>query len=205
MYLASYSDNPYGTNCWLMSADDTDDAVVVDPGFAPGRVREMLAEAGKTPVAALATHGHSDHIGAAHLFCGDEIPLYIHGADAPALEDPGAWGAGFATEPVPVKDVRTVADGDNLKFAGFSITVAHTPGHTPGSVCYLTDGWLLSGDLVFRGSIGRSDFPNSSPADMESSLRRFLAWEDGLVLYPGHGPETTVGRERETNPFLLEL
>jgi glyoxylase-like metal-dependent hydrolase (beta-lactamase superfamily II) len=122
-----------------------------------------------------------------------------------ALTDPEAWGAGFATPTVPVKDVRTVTQGEVLTFAGFSIEVVHTPGHTPGSACFLTDGWVLSGDLVFAGSIGRSDFPNSSPSDMERSLRRFLELPDPLDVLPGHGPRTTVGRERSSNRFLAEL
>ena len=109
------------------------------------------------------------------------------------------------TPPVPVKDVRTVSDGDVLTFAGFRIEVLHTPGHTPGSVVYRTDGWVLSGDLVFAGSIGRSDFPNSSSPDMERSLRRFMELPDPTEVYPGHGPRTTVGRERERNPFLQGL
>jgi glyoxylase-like metal-dependent hydrolase (beta-lactamase superfamily II) len=122
-----------------------------------------------------------------------------------ALTDPEVWGAGFAMPTVPVKDVRTVTQGEVLTFAGFSIEVVHTPGHTPGSACFLTDGWVLSGDLVFAGSIGRSDFPNSSPSDMERSLRRFLELPDPLDVLPGHGPRTTVGRERSSNRFLAEL
>ena len=101
-----------------------------------------------------------------------------------------------------VKDLRTVVDGDVLDFAGFRIEVDHTPGHTPGHCCFRTDAFLLSGDLVFAGSIGRSDFANSSPADMERSLRRFLELPDELPVWPGHGQETTVGQERATNPFL---
>lgn len=205
MYLDAFSDNSFETNCWLIGADGTDDAVVVDPGFSPERVRALLAAAGRTPVAVLATHGHFDHIGAAAEMCGDDLPLYIHEADVLALSDPEAWGAGYEAPPVPVKDVRTVVDGDVLAFAGFRIEVMHTPGHTPGSVCYRTDGWVLSGDLVFAGAIGRSDFPNSDPAAMRLSLRRFLTLPDELPVLPGHGPRTTVGRERLRNPFLVGL
>jgi len=205
MYLDVFSDNSFETNCWLIAADGTDDAVVVDPGYSPELVRAMLGREGKRPVAVLATHGHFDHVGSAAEFCGDELPFYIHEADAPALADPVAWGAGYASPPVPVKDVRTVTGGDVLTFAGFAIEVVHTPGHTPGSVCFLTDGWVLSGDLVFAGAIGRSDFPNSSPGDMDQSLRRFLELPDTLDVLPGHGPRTTVGRERQRNPFLAEL
>ncbi len=203
MFLDALSDNPYGTNCWMVSADGTDDAVVVDPGFFADRIWRLLREAGRTPVAALATHGHFDHIGAAADFCGDDLPLYIHEADEQALTDPAAWGAGFDTPAVPVKDVRTIVDGDVLRFAGFSFEVAHTPGHTPGSVCYGTDGFVFSGDLVFAGSIGRSDLPNSDPAAMGASLQRFLTWPDEQDVYPGHGLDTTVARERATNPFLV--
>jgi hydroxyacylglutathione hydrolase len=205
MYLDVFSDNSFETNCWLIGADGTDDAVVVDPGFSADLVHRMLETEGRTPVAVLATHGHFDHIGSAAEFCGDELPLYIHEADALALTDPKAWGALLDIPRVPVKDVRTVVDADVLSFAGFRIEVLHSPGHTPGSVVYRTDGWVLSGDLVFAGSIGRSDFPNSSPPDMERSLRRFLELPDAFDVYPGHGPRTTVGRERERNPFLREL
>jgi glyoxylase-like metal-dependent hydrolase (beta-lactamase superfamily II) len=202
MYLDVFSDNSFETNCWLIASDGSDDAVVVDPGFSPERVRAMLRAEGKRPAAVLATHGHFDHIGAAAEFCGDDVPFHVHEADAAALTDPHAWGAGTSTPPVPVKDVRTLADGDVLEFAGFRIEVLHTPGHTPGSVCFRTDGWVLSGDLVFAGTIGRSDFPNSSPADMRGSLRRFLELPDALDVLPGHGPRTTVARERDGNPFL---
>jgi glyoxylase-like metal-dependent hydrolase (beta-lactamase superfamily II) len=205
MYLEAFSDNPFATNCWMVAADGSDDAVVVDPGFEPARIRSMLGAAGKRPVAVLASHGHFDHVGSAGVLCGDGLPLYIHEADELALTDPAAWGSGIPVPPVPVKDVRTVVEGDVLEFAGFRIEVMHTPGHTPGSVCFVTDGYLFSGDLVFRGSIGRSDFPNSSPPEMEASLRRFLTLPDPLPVYPGHGPDTTVGYERRTNPFLLEL
>jgi glyoxylase-like metal-dependent hydrolase (beta-lactamase superfamily II) len=103
------------------------------------------------------------------------------------------------------KEVRTVRDGDVLEFAGFRISVKHTPGHTPGHVCYVTDGFLFSGDLVFRDSIGRHDFPNSNQRDMVSSLQWFLTLDDDLNVYPGHGPETTVGRERKANEWLRGL
>jgi glyoxylase-like metal-dependent hydrolase (beta-lactamase superfamily II) len=205
MYLEVFSDNPFDTNCWLIAAERSDDAVVVDPGFEPDRVHALLDAAGKRPVAVLATHGHYDHIGSAGQFCGDDIPFYIHEADELAITDSRAWGAGMPTPPIDVKDVRTITEGDVLDLAGFRLEVMHTPGHTPGSVCFRAADYVLSGDLVFRGAIGRHDFPNSSAADMERSLRRFLELPDELATYPGHGPETTVELERRTNPFLLDL
>jgi glyoxylase-like metal-dependent hydrolase (beta-lactamase superfamily II) len=202
MYLDVFDANPYGTNCWLLAGESHDEAVVVDPGFEPERVWAMLGSAGRTPVAVLATHAHVDHIGRAGTFCGDELPLFIHEADRVALDDPLAWNPGWDNVLDPVKDVRTIANGDRLSLAGATIEVLHTPGHTPGSCCFRTDGLVLSGDLVFAGAIGRSDFANSSPDDMRRSLERFLTLPDELPVLPGHGPRTTVGRERATNPFL---
>ncbi len=206
MFLDVLADNPFATNCWAVSADGSDEAVVVDPGFSPDRVREMVEGAGKRLAAVLATHGHADHIGSVPGVCGPDVPLYIHEADELALTDQAAWGAGYAVaDAFRPEEVRTVTDGDVLDFAGFEIRVRHTPGHTPGSVCFVTDGFLFSGDLVFRDSIGRHDFPNSSTADMHASLRWFLTLRDELPVYPGHGPETTVGRERKVNEWLRAL
>jgi len=204
MWLEVFNANPYGTNCWLLSGENTDDAVVVDPGFEPSAVRALLEAAGKTPVAILATHAHGDHVGAAGDFAV-ELPVYVHEADAVAFTDEPAWNAGFDNPLVPVKDLRTFADGDRFTFAGFSLEVLHTPGHTPGSSCFRTDALVFSGDLVFAGSIGRSDFANSDPGAMRTSLERFLTLPDELPVFPGHGPDTTVGRERAANPFLREL
>lgn len=205
MYLEVFADNPFATNCWLLALQDRDEAVVVDPGFSPQRVRGLLEAAGKRPVAAIATHGHYDHVGSAAEFCGDDIPLYIHEEDRLALFDPEAWGAGMPTPPNPPSDVRTFVDGDTLELAGFILGVVHTPGHTPGSSCFRLGDLVFSGDLVFRGAIGRYDFPNSSAQDMFASLKRFLTLPDELGVYPGHGEATSVGLERATNPFLRQL
>ncbi|MFB3739466.1 MAG: D-aminoacyl-tRNA deacylase [Candidatus Velamenicoccus archaeovorus] len=188
------------------SLRDVGGQVLVVPNFTLyGSVRRGRRPSwdGAAPPEVAADRGHYDHVGSAAAFCGQDLPLHIHEADAPALTDPLAWGAGYETPPIPVARVRTVVDGDVLTFAGFRIEVLHTPGHTPGSVCYRTDGWVLSGDLVFAGTIGRSDFPNSSGEDMARSLERFLELPDELDVLPGHGPRTTVGRERQRNPYLV--
>lgn len=206
MWVDVFNVNPYGTNCWLLSSDDGDEAVVVDPGFSPDAVHGLLEASGKRPIGVLATHAHVDHVGTAGEFAG-ELPIWIHEADAVAFTDEAAWGAGFENPLAPAKDLRTIADGDVLRLAGLEIRVVHTPGHTPGHCAFLVDADVAccSGDLVFAGTIGRSDFANSSAEAMQRSLRRFLELPDDVPVLPGHGPDTTVGRERASNPFLQEL
>src|SRR6266480_1918961 len=207
MFLDVFDRNPYGTNCWILAAEGSEEAVVVDPGFEPSSVRAMLDAAHKRPAAVLLTHAHVDHAGEAGRFAGTDVPVYIHPDDALAFSDPAAWGRADAPALAGVADLRTMGDGEVLKLAGFAIEVLHTPGHTPGHCCFHVDENVLvfSGDLVFAGSIGRSDFPESDPAKMRASLGRFLTLPDDLRTLPGHGPETTVGIERATNPFLVGI
>jgi hydroxyacylglutathione hydrolase len=204
MYLDVFDRNPYGTNCWLLAAEGSDTAVVVDPGFEAPALQQILREAGKHLEAVLLTHAHGDHAEAAGTFAGD-APVYVHPDDAIAYSDPDAWDPGFPNPLTTPRDLRTFTDRDVLRLAGVTLEVLHTPGHTPGSSCFRIDGDALvfSGDLVFAGAIGRSDFPNSDPDAMRESLRRFLSLDDDLSVLPGHGPRTTVGRERSTNPFLM--
>jgi glyoxylase-like metal-dependent hydrolase (beta-lactamase superfamily II) len=205
MYLDVFDRNPFGTNCWLIGADGGRDVVLVDPGFEPEELRALLASSGRTPAAVLLTHAHVDHAYAAGDFAGDEIPVFVHEDDAVAFDDLDRWNPGFDNPLEPVKDLRRLVGGERLPFEGFSVRVHHTPGHTPGHCSFEIDSTLAGGDLVFAGSIGRSDFPNSSPADMRASLEWFLGLDDGVEVLPGHGPRTTVGRERTSNPFLVPL
>jgi hydroxyacylglutathione hydrolase len=204
MWLEVFNANAYGTNCWLLAPDGSDGAVTIDPGFEPEALRALLDEAGKHLEAIVLTHAHLDHAAAAGDLAQD-LPVFIHEADAVAFTDWAAWNAGFENPLAPVKDLRAIADGDVLSLAGMSMQALHTPGHTPGHCVFRMDARLFSGDLVFAGSIGRSDFPNSDPVAMHASLRRFLSLPDDLPVLPGHGPDTSVGRERATNPFLREL
>jgi hydroxyacylglutathione hydrolase len=205
MYLDVFDRNPYGTNCWLLAAEGSDEVVVVDPGFEPAAVHAVLDAARKRPAAVLLTHAHLDHAGSAGSFA-DEVPVYVHPDDVPAFADYSAWGGMSPAVLDPVRDLRTFVDGDVLRLAGLTLEVLHTPGHTPGSSCFRIDDEvvILSGDLVFAGTIGRSDFANSDPAAMRRSLIRFLTLPDAMRVLPGHGAETTVGTERGSNPFLRE-
>ncbi len=207
VYLEVFADNPFASNCWLFAREGEEDAVVVDPGFHADRIAAMLREAGKRPVAVVATHGHVDHVAAAGDLCGADIPLYIHEGDMPLLAAAGARAAAFGVPASSSRpgDVRTLAGGEVLKLAGVDIEVIHTPGHTPGSICLRAPEVIFTGDLVFRGTIGRYDFPHSSPAQMFASLRRFMELPDDLTVYPGHGEATSVALERASNPFLRQL
>src|SRR5262245_20225482 len=208
MYVDVFDRNPYGTNCWLVGAESSDEAVVVDPGFEPAAVRSLLEAAGRSAAAVVLTHAHLDHAGSAGAFAGDDIPVFCHPADALAFTDVAAWRRDDSPNPLDeAKDLRTVEDGDVLRFAGVSLEVWHTPGHTPGHCVFPAgdEAVVFSGDLVFAGTIGRSDFANSDPEAMGASLRRFLTLPDGLLVLPGHGPRTDVATERATNPHLRGL
>jgi glyoxylase-like metal-dependent hydrolase (beta-lactamase superfamily II) len=205
VYVEVFDRNPFETNCWLLGADGSRDAMLVDPGFEPDELRAILQRAGRRPAAILLTHAHLDHAYAAGRLAGDDVPVFVHEDDAVAFDDVDAWNPGFDNPLEPVKDLRRIVGGDELSFAGISIGVRHTPGHTPGHCCFVTDATVVAGDLVFAGSIGRSDFPNSSPQAMRASLRWFLTRDDADDVLPGHGPRTTVGRERSSNPFLVDV
>ena len=223
MLITGFPAAAFGTNCYVVAPGAGEHAVVVDPGVdVVDRLDEVLREHRLQPVAVLLTHGHLDHTFSVTPVCGARgIPAYLHPGDDHMLADPLAGispetGALFGgrlewTEP---DDVKPLSDGDVLRLAGLEITVDHAPGHTPGSVAFRLPGddaadrpeVMLSGDLLFAGSIGRTDLPGGDTEQMMASLARtVLTLDDGVVVLPGHGPQTTVGEERATNPFLRGL
>jgi glyoxylase-like metal-dependent hydrolase (beta-lactamase superfamily II) len=204
MYLDVFDRNPYGTNCWLLAAEGSDEVVVVDPGFEPAAVRAVLDAAGKRPAAVLLTHAHLDHAGSAGSFAAD-VPVYVHPDDVPAFSDYSAWGGMSPAVLDPVRDLRTFVDGDVLRFAGLALEVLHTPGHTPGR---RASGSTTRWSSCRATSCSRHDralgLRELRSAAMRRSLIRFLTLSDAMRVLPGHGAETTVGTERASNPFLRE-
>jgi hydroxyacylglutathione hydrolase len=220
--ISSFPAGAFGTNCYAIaqrrgSSASKQECIVVDPGMdAVEPLAEMLAEEGLAPVAVVLTHGHLDHTFSVLPVCkGYDIPAYLHPSDFGMLSDPGRWH-GPALAPLisgialpDPSEVRPLDDGAVLDLAGVRLTVRHAPGHTPGSVVFSLDledaPGLLAGDVLFAGSVGRVDLPGGSWEDMLHSLRDVvLPLDDETVVLPGHGPATTVGRERATNPYLAE-
>jgi hydroxyacylglutathione hydrolase len=207
--VEGYTVGVFQSNTYVLAARAGETAVVIDPGQdASVIIGERLAALGLRLEAILLTHGHIDHIWDAQPVADDAgVPAYIHPADRYMLEDPGAALGRVGLDKFDVgvpADVRDLSDNDELRFGGLRFAVRHTPGHTPGHCVFITDGILLSGDLIFQGSIGRSDFPGGSFEDLMDSIRRVvLPMEDDILVLSGHGPETTVGIERRTNPFVL--
>ena len=223
------------TNCYLIGDRERGSGVIVDPGEQGERhVPEMLSQAGVSCEAILLTHGHLDHLWAVPTLARDlDVPVLLHPDDRWLWDDPAAaFGAppellaqefGLDWDP-PTEHLDSVTEGQRLSFAGIAFDVKHNPGHTPGHVTYLgrelagvpvgfplgdvdvaSEDVLFSGDLLFAGSIGRTDFPRGSTADMFRSLvDTVLPLEDATLVLCGHGPDTTVGRERASNPFLAE-
>jgi glyoxylase-like metal-dependent hydrolase (beta-lactamase superfamily II) len=193
---------PLDTNCWLVDDGADGPVLVVDPADDGA---EILEAVGSRQVAAVVlTHGHFDHLGAVRdVVEATGAPVVVHRDDAESMtSSSGNGGALFGfTETAPVAD-RTVRDGDTIAAGGVELDVIHTPGHTPGSICLLGGGVLLSGDTLFAGSIGRTDFPGGDMASMRRSIARLASLPDETRVCPGHGPETTIGRERRVNPFF---
>lgn len=192
------------TNCYLLT-DGEGNAMLVDPGAEPDRLLHAVEESGSTLTTILLTHAHFDHIGAAAaLQRRTGAAVYLHEADAPLLTDGMRnLSLAFARRACdPPHPDRLLRDGDVFSFGGSDFYVIHTPGHTEGSVCYHTDGILLSGDTLFAQSIGRTDFPGGDLRRMEESLARLAALQGDAAVYPGHGPESTLCYEKQHNPYL---
>lgn len=224
MLVMGFPAAAFDTNCFVLAAQAGEECVVVDPGVGVvDRLETVLSEYRLKPAAVLLTHGHLDHVYSVTPVCGAHgIPAVIHPDDRYRLADPIAtldpslvamleehFGSSARwSEP---DDIRPAVDGQILDVAGLSLGVSHAPGHTEGSIMFSAAGdaddgdLLLAGDVLFAGSIGRTDLPGGDSAAMWRSLAdKVLPLADSTVVLPGHGPQTTIGRERTSNPYLLE-
>lgn len=224
MLIAGFPAGSWGTNCYVVATGQGAECIVIDPGqdATPG-VEQVVSENKLKPVAVLLTHGHIDHMFSVLPVCGTyDSTAWIHADDRYLLSDPMA---GISAESARMllggnhefaepDDVQELKDGQSLELAGLQFTVDHTPGHTRGSVTFTTPylgpedvpAVLFSGDVLFAGSIGRTDLPGGDhPTMLHTLATKILPMRDEIVVLPGHGGQTTIGREKATNPYLQDL
>ena len=214
--VLSFPAPAFGTNCWILASRSGEECVIFDPGMpdVSHEVSALVTQYSLKPVAVVATHGHLDHtFSIAPVADGYQIPAYIHSEDRVLLAHPekalspafsATLGQSVFIEP---KDVRELRNEARIEIVGMNITAFHAPGHTRGSLIFtIDDEILISGDVLFAGSIGRTDLPTGSAQDMENTLKKKI-WplSDSLRVLPGHGDETTMGHERRTNPYLKNV
>jgi glyoxylase-like metal-dependent hydrolase (beta-lactamase superfamily II) len=222
LLVAGFPADAFGTNCYVVATGPGEQCLVIDPGIGVvDRLDALLAEHRLRPAAVLLTHGHLDHVASVTPVCGARgITAYIHPDDREMLADPAKGLStdlralfGGRLEWTEPDDVAPLVDGTVLDLVGVRLTVDHAPGHTRGSVLFHLPSEItqdeplcFSGDVLFAGSIGRTDLPGGDWPTMQASLRdKVLPLADETVVLPGHGPTTTIGRERATNPFLREV
>lgn len=197
---------PLGTNCYIAADEKTKECLIIDPAANGEELVTLIRKEDFKPKAILLTHGHSDHIGAVEALQGAfDIPLYIHKLDLPYLTDVGLNLSEFTGNHVVVHavDIHEVAGGDTVSCGSIILNVLETPGHTPGGVSYYGEGVVFVGDTLFYESVGRTDFVGGSMEQLVKSVtEQLLTLPDDTLVYPGHGPATTIGHERQYNGFL---
>ena len=195
---------PFRENSYLVIDDQTRRAVLIDPGAEPETLIDLIATSGATIEAIWLTHAHIDHIGGIRgVRQRWRVPVFMHPLDKPlfdrAAEIAAMFGVPFEQPDYPDAELD---EGQELAVGSLRFEVMHTPGHAPGHVVFVGEGVMLGGDLLFAGSIGRTDVPYCDPAAMERSLERVATLDPDIIVHPGHGPSTTIRRESEVNPFL---
>lgn len=188
-------------NCYIFGSDKEREVVLIDPGADYEKISTFIKNRGLLPKFIVNTHGHIDHIGANHRF---NLPILIHRKDSDFLSDPqlnlsALSGRGYRSPQAS----RLLEEGDSIEVADIELKVIHTPGHTPGGISLRYDDLIFTGDTLFKGGVGRTDFPYGSEEQLLSSIRaKLLTYDDHTVIYPGHGPSSTIVKERMENPFL---
>lgn len=194
-----------GVNCYLLTCGQTKKAILIDPGAGSKMIQNWLKEKDQEIIYILLTHGHYDHIGSVEYLRNElQVQVAIHKDDAEMLTNPAKNLSSFLGKDVKLSPAEILLDDNQeLKVGEITLKVIHTPGHTPGGICILTDDGLISGDTLFNGSVGRTDFPGGDMQKLISSIQnRLMDLPDETVVYPGHESRTTIGRERSSNPFI---
>lgn len=208
MILETVTVGIFAVNCYILAEADAGPAIIIDPGADEKKIREVLAKHKLAASMVINTHGHFDHIG-----CDDKfgVPIYIHRDDAALLKDARLnlsdflFNTYYAAGQVTIK---TVEDGDSIELGSIKLEIIATPGHTRGGICLLLKGpgnkILFSGDTLFYQGVGRTDFPGASESDLARSIKeKLFKLPDDTLIYPGHGPSSTIGGERRGNPFFI--
>jgi len=206
MIVRKFVIGPLENNCFIVSDEKSKECAVVDPGDEPDRILEFIRENALRVKYIVCTHGHFDHVGAVSdikketgasvVIHREDLAVYIRAKDQAAL-----WG--FDVDPQPPPD-SFVSEGDILGIGDLRFEVLHTPGHSPGGICLYGEGILITGDTLFAGSVGRTDFPGGDLRALKKSFKRLMSFTDDTKVLPGHGPESTIGKERTDNFFSDE-
>ena len=205
--IIQHTAGPYIENCWIIGSHFSKTALILDPGFSADRINEILHDNEWQPKAILATHAHPDHIAAAAAVQEKHpIPFYLHPNEQAILDSLAVMSQmlGIGTGEKP-QHIHWIKDNETLQFEDLKCKVIEIPGHSPGAVGFLMGKHLFCGDTLFNASVGRTDLPGGNWDRLQNSLQKLLDLPADTIVYPGHGEKTSIGRERDSNPYLRGL